>query len=202
MTDLLIATQNQHKIQEFREMFSALPNITWKSLADVGLATMEVEETGDTFAANAILKAQAYGEAAGIITFADDSGLVVDALDGAPGVYSARYGAPERKTDQDRYEFLLNNLKGISERAARFVCVIAVYVPRQPMHTAKGTVEGNIATEPRGKNGFGYDPVFLMDDGRTLAEYSPDEKHTISHRGRALQAVLPYLQDVLNTQSL
>lgn len=197
MTDLLIATQNTHKIEEYRQMLSINPDMAWLSLADVGLGDMQVEETGDTFTANAILKATGYGEVSQCITFADDSGLVVDALGGAPGVYSARYGSPEVTTDQGRYEFLLKNIQGVANRSARFVCVIAVYVPGQPVHTVEGRLEGQIALAPRGTNGFGYDPVFMLPDGRTLAEYAPSEKHSISHRGRALQAMLPYLKKAL-----
>jgi XTP/dITP diphosphohydrolase len=196
---LLVATQNRHKIKEFSELLADLPDITWLSLDDVGLAGLDVAETGTTFAENAALKAQAYCQASGLVTMADDSGLIVDALDGAPGVYSARYGGPAVTTDRERYELLLKNLAAIpqAKRTARFACVVAIAVPGQPIEFAYGTVEGHIADGPRGNNGFGYDPVFLLPDGRTLAEYTSPEKNQISHRARALQAALPILRRVL-----
>jgi len=199
MTDLLVATQNRGKLDEYRDMLNELGDINWLSLWDVGLAGMEVEESGSTFEENARLKAVAYAEATGIFTLADDSGLMVDALDGAPGIYSARYGAPAAGSDQERYDLLLHNLQGVphEKRTARFVCVIAMASPGQPVHFAPGSVEGHIATAPRGEHGFGYDPVFLLPDGRTMAQLSPDEKHIISHRGNALRAALPILRELL-----
>lgn len=199
MTDLLVATQNRGKLDEYRDMLDALGDINWLSLWDVGLAEMEVEESGSTFEENARLKAATYVEAAGIFTLADDSGLVVDALEGAPGVYSARYGAPAVTTDQERYALLLHNLQNVphAKRTARFVCVIAIAPPGQPIQLASGSVEGHIATAPHGSNGFGYDPVFLLPDGRTMAQLPPDEKHVISHRGNALRDALPILRKLL-----
>jgi XTP/dITP diphosphohydrolase len=198
MTKLLIATQNSHKINEYREMLAALgDDIQWLSLSDVGLSSMQVAETGTTFEDNATLKALAYGEKAGFITLADDSGLVVNALGGAPGVYSARYGAPEITTDRGRYEFLLRNLDSVTDRSAAFVCVIAIYAPSGDIHTVRGEVAGRITDSPRGAYGFGYDPVFELPDGRTAAELTPPDKHRISHRGRALQQALPLLQNLL-----
>lgn len=193
---LLVATQNQHKVEEYREMLHGLGDITWLSLWDVDLGNMQVAETGATFESNARLKADAYCKASGLITLADDSGLVVDALNGEPGVYSARYGAPEAVTDQDRYRLLLHKLRGVSHsrRAARFECVVAIAVPNGNIQVAYGTVEGRIADAPCGQNGFGYDPVFILEDGRTMAQLSSQEKNQISHRGRALQAALPILR--------
>lgn len=199
MTRVLIATQNSHKIEEYRQILTDLGALNWLSLSDVGLHDMQVAETGTTFATNATLKAEAYGQRAGVITLADDSGLVVEALDGAPGVYSARYGAPEVTTDQGRYELLLRNLHGITERQAYFVCVIAIFVPGKATHTVEGRVYGDIGHQPRGHNGFGYDPVFMLENGYSLAELSPDDKHEISHRGQALRHALPYLDAVINT---
>lgn len=191
---LLVASTNPGKLTEFRQLMADLP-VEWLSLADVGLKRMDVEETGDTFAANAILKAQAYSAASGLPTLADDSGLVVDALNGAPGVYSARYGptAPERNTR------LLSALDGIplEKRTARFVCVIAARLPDGVLITAEGTVEGWVGlpgSVPRGENGFGYDPVFEMGNGKTMAELLSAEKNTISHRGRALAKLYPILR--------
>lgn len=202
MTKLLIASQNSHKIHEYRDMLTELgSDIEWLSLNEVGLGDMEVDETGETFVDNAVLKARTYGEKAKIITMADDSGLVVPALDGAPGVYSARYGTPEITTDRGRYEFLLKNLEGITELNAYFICVIAIYTPHGTIDTVEGRIEGRITHAPRGQNGFGYDPIFELADGRTIAELPPHEKHTISHRGRALQQVLPHLKKVLAEQS-
>ncbi|MBI5931199.1 MAG: RdgB/HAM1 family non-canonical purine NTP pyrophosphatase [Chloroflexi bacterium] len=193
---LLVATKNQGKLKEYQEILDGLGDIEWLSLWDVGLGHMEVEETGATFEENAGLKAEAYANAAGMLTLADDSGLVVDALNGAPGVYSARYGAPEAATDIQRYQLLLKNLASVEmpQRTARFACVVGIGLPEQAPEFAVGYVEGHVGFEPRGSNGFGYDPVFLLPDGRTMAELPSDEKHRISHRGRALQAALPILQ--------
>ncbi len=195
---LLVASTNPGKLVELRELMADLP-VTWLSLADVGLNNMDVEETGDSFAANAILKAQAYSAASGLPTLADDSGLVVDALNGAPGVYSARYGptAPERNAK------LLKALDGIAfeQRTARFVSVIAVALPGGVLITAEGSVEGQVGmpgSVPRGENGFGYDPVFVMDGGKTMAELPSAEKNKISHRGRALAKLHPILRCVFD----
>lgn len=184
---LLVATQNKGKLAEYRELLADI-EAEWVDLQEVGLGAMEVEETGDTFAANAILKARAYSEASGLLTLADDSGLVVDALNGAPGVFSARYGAPDVTTDQGRYEKLLSHLQDVpmEKRTARFKCVVALTAPGQEVLTAEGTLEGKIAFAPRGNHGFGYDPIFLLEDGRTLAELPPEEKNRISHRHNAL----------------
>ncbi len=163
-----------------------------KQLADVGLAELAVEETGDTFEANALLKARAYGAASGLPTLADDSGIVVDALNGAPGVYSARYAA----TAEARNAKLLKGLEGVPQvqRTARFVAVIALVMPEGITITSEGHVEGYVADAPRGTNGFGYDPVFLLDDGRAFAELPTAEKNLISHRGRALAKLQPILR--------
>lgn len=202
MKHLLVATRNPGKLNEYRQLLDDLPDVTWYSLADVGLDDMEVAETGTTFAENARLKAHAYMQAAGLITLADDSGLVVDALDGAPGVYSARYGKPQVTTAEGRYQLLLDNLADVppADRTARFVCVIAIALPGQSMDevaVVEGTIEGRIGYNPRGDNGFGYDPVFELPDGRTLAELPSEEKNPISHRGRALQKAEPLLRDYL-----
>ncbi len=191
MQNLLVATSNPGKLNEFRLLIADLP-VNWLSLKDVGLDHMDVEETGDTFAANALLKAQAYCAASGIPTLADDSGIVVDALGGAPGVKSARY-AP---TAEERNIRLLKALEGVhyERRTVRFVCVIALVMPDQLTVMAEGRVEGHAGTEPRGTNGFGYDPIFVLDDGRTMAELPSQEKNTLSHRGRALARLSPVLR--------
>ncbi|KAB2906244.1 MAG: RdgB/HAM1 family non-canonical purine NTP pyrophosphatase [Anaerolineae bacterium] len=195
---LLVATTNRGKLAEYCELLADI-DVEWVDLQDVGLGTMEVAETEDTFAANAILKARAYCEASGLLTLADDSGLVVDALEGAPGVYSARYGAPEVTTDRGRYEKLLAALQDVplEKRTARFKCVVALAAPDQEIVTVEGKIEGRIAFSPRGSNGFGYDPVFLLSDGRTLAELPSAEKNRISHRGNALEKAQPLLIELI-----
>jgi XTP/dITP diphosphohydrolase len=199
MQKVLVATGNPGKVREYRDMLNDLA-LEWLSLKDVGLDQMEVEETGSTFAENAILKARAYHAASGgLLTLADDSGLEVFALNGAPGVYSARYGAPEVSTEQGRYQKLLATLADIPAegRGARFVCVIAILAAGQEVMTVEGHLEGSIGWEARGSHGFGYDPVFVMPDGRHLAELLPEEKNPISHRGVALQKALPLLRQIL-----
>lgn len=195
---LLVATTNPGKLKEYKELLSDL-SVEWVSLPDVGLGNMDVEETGSTFEENAILKAKAYCAASGLITLADDSGIEVDALNGAPGIYSARYGAPEVKTDQGRLEKLQRDVKDVpdEQRTARFICVVAIALPDGEVHTAKGRWEGRLAYAPRGTNGFGYDPIFITADGRTSAELAPEEKNRISHRALALEAAHPYLRSVI-----
>ncbi len=191
MKTLLVATTNLGKLEEFREWFARYP-VRFVSLAEVGLAGMDVEETGITFTDNALLKANAYQRASGLATLADDSGIIVDALNGAPGVYSARY-AP---TVAERNAKLLNALQGIppEQRTARFVCVIALVTGDGLTVSAEGTIEGRVANAARGDYGHGYDPVFLLPDGRTMAELSAEEKNRTSHRGRALARLDPVLQ--------
>ena len=188
---LLIASGNAGKLKEMQEIM-ANSGVTCVSLADVGLADMEVRETGSTFEANALLKARAYAKASKLATLADDSGLAVDALDGAPGIYSARYGP----TPQVRIEKLLFALREVpqGQRQAHFVSVAAVVTLDQVTLMAEGTLAGQIGMAPRGTHGFGYDPVFLLPDGRTLAEVESAEKNIISHRGRALAKLEPLLR--------
>ena len=185
MQDLLIATGNQHKLGEYQALLSDLPfNVL--SLRDVGI-TEEVEETGTTFRANAQLKAEAYCQQSGLLTLADDSGLEIAALNGAPGVYSARYGGV---AGAEQLALVLKQLEGLPfhERMARFVCVIAVTAPGQPVEFVEGTVAGVIEFAPKGTNGFGYDPIFyLLERGVTMAELSAAEKNKISHRAIAMQ---------------
>lgn len=160
----------------------------------------EPEENGATFEANAIIKAEAWSAATGLPALADDSGLVVDALGGAPGIYSARYA----ETPAARIERVLAELREATDsaqRTARFMCAVALAVPGRPTLTREGRVEGWIGFAPRGEGGFGYDPIFELTEpphiGRTMAELSADEKHALSHRGRALQALLPELRRML-----
>jgi XTP/dITP diphosphohydrolase len=208
MTDhkILIATGNPGKLREYQAMLADL-GVACVSKGDAGLDGFDVPETGDTFEANARLKAAAYAQKSGLPTLADDSGLVVDALDGAPGVYSARYAGPGA-TDADRYQKLLAALEDVPEtaRTAHFQCVIALAEPDGAIvTTAAGTCEGRIAFAPRGENGFGFDPVFVLaadsgHRGRTMAELPDADKNRISHRARALQVLIPdfkgWLRDV------
>ena len=186
---LLFGTRNKNKLEEIRQIVDASFDIA--SLADIGL-DMDVEETEPTIPGNAILKAKAYYKASGIPTFADDTGLEVDALDGAPGVYSARYAGPGA-TYTANVEKLLAALEGEQQRTARFRTVIAYY-NGEDLFTFEGIVEGVITDEPRGVGGFGYDPVFLPEAyEETFAEMPSEDKHAISHRGRAIRKFAHYL---------
>lgn len=194
--DLLIGSGNKDKA---RELMRLLADSSWvvKSLADFD-AVEEPEETEDTFDGNALLKARYYSEKFGVPCVADDSGLEVDALDGAPGVYSARY-AGEDCSYGDNNEKLLGALseKSTDERNGRFVCVAAFVDGNGTEHVERGTVDGSIATACRGDQGFGYDPIFVPDgNDRTFAEMTPEEKHKNSHRGRAFEKMGRYLEDV------
>lgn len=182
---LLIATSNVGKKAEFAALLAGL-GYELSSLSDLGLA-QTVEETGDTFEQNALLKARHYAALTGLLTLADDSGLEVDALDGEPGVRSARYAGSEA-SDADRYRLLLARLADIpwEQRSARFRCVIALVWPDGQAETAEGVCEGLIALGPRGCHGFGYDPVFYIPEyGVTMAELAPEVKNRTSHRARA-----------------
>jgi XTP/dITP diphosphohydrolase len=180
---LLIATKNQGKVREYRELLADLP-FQVLSLADVGIDA-DVEETGTTFEENAILKARTYARLSGLLTWADDSGLAVDALGGWPGVHSARAAGPNA-TDADRIALLLQKMAGLPEeaRGAAFHCVVAIATPVGQVWTTEGTCRGVILTAPRGRGGFGYDPVFWVPSlGKTFAELPSQAKNAISHRG-------------------
>ena len=182
---LLIATHNHGKVREYRQLLYGLPH-QLLSLDNVGIVD-DVPETGHTYAENALLKARAYAQQSGLLTLADDSGLEVDALNGAPGVRSARY-AGDHANDAGRVQYLLRRLRDVplAERTARFRCVIALVWPEGREELMEGTCEGIIVEEPRGSQGFGYDPIFLVaSDSRTMAELSADEKNRISHRAHA-----------------
>jgi XTP/dITP diphosphohydrolase len=163
------------------------------SLAEADVDAPEVVETGRSYLENAVAKAVAVARASGLPALADDSGLEVDALDGRPGVTSARYGGP-LLTDAERSARLLRELEGVPRprRSARFRAVVVLALPGGERHVREGMLEGHITTAPRGTNGFGYDPVFELDDGRTLAEIG-DEKQQLSHRSRALRAMMEVL---------
>lgn len=204
MVKLLVATNNPGKVREYAELLVDVSGpVSFTLPAQEGL-TFEVEETGETFEENARIKARAFAQASGLLTLADDSGLEVDALDGAPGVRSARYAGP-RANDVDRYRKLLRTLADVPEgqRSARFRCVVAVGLPDGTLYTAEGLCEGEIGFSPKGEHGFGYDPVFVVQghQGKTMAELSPDVKNQISHRARALQAIRPVLARLLSESS-
>ena len=190
---LLLASNNAGKLREVRALLADLRVV---SPADLGFE-LDVEETGQTFAANAELKARAYAAASGYIALADDSGLEVDALGGTPGVRSARYGAPDLD-DEGRYLQLLSELQSYpepSQRIARFRCAISAISPDGRQCRAEGTCEGLIAQSPTGSNGFGYDPVFFVPNhNATMAQLDAATKNSLSHRGQALAAVIPLLK--------
>ena len=196
-TKLLIATTNRGKLKEYREMLDGIP-FDVVSLEDVGI-TLDVEETGETFEENAILKAKTYAAMSGLLTLADDSGLEVAALGGEPGVRSARY-AGEGATSQQRNDLLLRNLEAAdgTDRSARFRCVIAVASPDGDwVRTVEGACEGTIAHEMKGETGFGYDPLFIVPEyGAHMAELTMAQKNRISHRGRAVERAKPLLAEV------
>ncbi len=186
---LVLASKNQHKLVEMQTILGQL-GLEVVLQSELGI-DVDVEETGTTFAENALLKAKAVMGASGMAAIADDSGLVVDALNGAPGVYSARYG--NKNSDAERTAFLLENMADVPEqqRTGRFVSAIACALPDGRVVTAEGVCEGTILFETRGDNGFGYDPVFYVPRiGKTFAEADGAEKNAISHRGKALEAFL------------
>ena len=181
----VLATHNPGKLREMGEILKDF-GIEVVSPRDLGI-TVDVEETGTTFAENALLKAKAICKAAGLPAIADDSGLCVDALNGAPGVYSARYGG-EGLDDKGRYMLLLSSLRGAPTRAAHFACAVACAFPNGDTLTAEGRCDGSIAYAPLGEGGFGYDPVFLLPGtGKTFGQLTQEEKSAVSHRGRALK---------------
>jgi XTP/dITP diphosphohydrolase len=192
---LVLATRNPGKTTEIRDLLSDFP-IEIRNLNDFG-PIPEVEEDGTSFEENAYKKAAFAARVLGFPALADDSGLVVEALGGAPGVYSARY-AGEKATDSDRCDKLLRAMKGQKHRAAAFECVISIAVPEGPALTYEARCEGEIAHQPRGHNGFGYDPVFFYPAyNKTFAEMSMAEKSGISHRGLALQELRSEFEKVM-----
>ena len=194
---LLVATHNPGKVREYQTLLAGLPlEVTYLDAEGIML---EVEETGHTFAENAVLKATTYAHASGLWTWADDSGLEVDALGGAPGVYSSRY-AGSGASDADRYRKLLDALTGVpwQQRTARFRCVVALATPAGDVQTVDGACEGIIAFGPAGSNGFGYDPVFYLPSrGLTMAQLPAEDKNETSHRGRAARAAETMLEAML-----
>jgi XTP/dITP diphosphohydrolase len=191
---LVLASKNPKKLTEMQDILSQL-GVEVCLESEVG-ADVDVEETGETFEENSRLKAQAVMEATGLPSVADDSGLCVDALGGAPGVYSARYGGAELN-DEGRYRLLLENLRG-QPRGAKFVSAITCCFPNGDVLTARGECPGTIAFAPMGEGGFGYDPVFFVPGmKKTFAQLTPEEKNAISHRGKALSAFQEKLEEYL-----
>lgn len=192
MKEIMIATSNAHKVEEFREMLEPL-GIQVRSLLDLE-EKVEIEETGTTFAENAMIKALSVHERLGIPVISDDSGLEVDAMDKAPGVYSARflgYDTPYEEKNQ----YIMDQVKG-KTRTARYVCAIAYVEEDGAGHVFTDVVEGEIADHARGEKGFGYDPIFYYPPyGATLAEVSEEKKNAISHRGRALAQLIAYMKE-------
>ena len=192
---LVLASRNKKKLVEMQEILSAL-GVEVVMEADVGV-DVDVEETGTTFAENAALKARAVCEASGLPAIADDSGLCVDALNGAPGVYSARYGG-EELDDVGRYKLLLENMRGQLDRRCGFVSAICCVFPNGDELTALGECRGTLAYAAKGENGFGYDPIFFVPEmKKTFAQLTADEKNEISHRGKALRAFKEQLESYL-----
>jgi XTP/dITP diphosphohydrolase len=193
---ILIATANQGKVNEIRDLVTDLP-IVFLSLADVKNPP-DVVEDESTFEGNALKKARALAQATGMVTLADDSGLCVDALDGRPGVLSARY-AGEGKTDAEKCLHLLKEMEPVpdDQRTARFTCVIALVTPSGEQHLFRGACEGRITRELHGTAGFGYDPIFYFEPAdRTFAEMDRQSKNEVSHRGRALRELARFLEKV------
>ena len=193
MKKFIIASNNKAKVKELDRILNPL-GITAVTAVSEGIDLGDVEETGNTFAENAYIKALSAYKKTGMPCVADDSGLMVDALGGEPGVYSARYA----DTDEKRIEKLLYNLKGIpaEKRGAHFVCSICCIIDENTIIRAEGTSSGIISEESHGQNGFGYDPVFMTDSGKTFAELTAEEKDAISHRGRALRELYDKLSQI------
>ena len=193
---LVLASKNAKKLVEMNDILSHL-GIEVCSEAEAGV-DLEVEETGTTFEENSMLKAKAVMEASGLPAIADDSGLCVDCLNGAPGVYSARYGG-EGLSDEERYRMLLENMRGQMPRTAKFVSVITCCFPNGDTLTARGECPGTIAYAPMGEGGFGYDPVFFVPERKkTFAQLTAEEKNAISHRGTALKLFKEQLERYLS----
>ena len=193
---LVAATSNKHKLGEFRRILQPLGIEVISALEAVG-HSLEIEETGSTFMENSAQKAEAIYKATGLPTFADDSGLCIDAMGGAPGIYSARYGG-ENTPHSEKIKLILKELDGVADekRTARFVAAIYCVLNDEHAISCEGSVEGKIGYEPKGKDGFGYDPIFMVGE-RSFAEHSDAEKDAISHRGIALREFCAKLEKAL-----
>ncbi len=198
MNKLLIATNNKGKVHEMRDLLKDI-QAELVTPADIGL-TLEVDEDGKTYAENAMKKALAFAKASDLISLADDSGLEVDVLNGAPGLHSARYLPKPGATDADRRAFLLQNLKDEPRPwSARFRATIAIAIPGGNIELTEGKCEGEIVPEERGTGGFGYDPIFFIPElGRTMAELAMDEKNRLSHRALAILHAKPILKKIFD----
>ena len=187
------ASNNAGKLKELRRILEQMGHEV-KSLRDLCI-DLDPEETGTTFAENARIKAEAFCKASGLPTVADDSGLCVDALHGAPGVYSARY-AGEHGNDRANNELLLKNMDGVSDRTCRFVCAMALALPGQETRIFRGECEGRLLTALEGEGGFGYDPLFLYESGKTFGQMTAEEKNQVSHRFHAVEKMREVLREL------
>ncbi|HYK74850.1 MAG TPA: XTP/dITP diphosphatase [Pseudoneobacillus sp.] len=202
MREIVIATKNKGKAKEFDRLFSK-HGFAVKTLLDFP-EIKDIDETGETFEENAKLKAEAVAHQLGHPVIADDSGLIVDALDGQPGIYSARYAGLE-KSDEANMDKVLTELQDVPDekRTARFYCALAIAIPGKQTYTVFGTCEGKILFERRGTNGFGYDPIFfVLEKGLAMAELSSDEKNTISHRAKALEKLEKELDVIFASETI
>ena len=193
---VVLASKNKHKLVEISKITEKF-GIELILQSDLGI-DIDVEETGTTFEENSFIKAEAVMKASGLPALADDSGIAVDALNGEPGVYSARYGFDDTLDDWGRLELLLKNTENVpdGQRQAQFVCVITLVTPENRVIQARGEIHGELTREARGENGFGYDPIFYYPPfGKTTAEMSPEEKNQVSHRGNALRVFYDKLKE-------
>ena len=193
---VVLASKNKHKLVEISKITEKF-GIELVLQSELGI-DIDVEETGTTFEENSFIKAEAVMKASGLPALADDSGIAVDALNGEPGVYSARYGFDDTLDDWGRLELLLKNTEHVpdGQRQAQFVCVITMVTPAGEVIQARGEIHGELTREPRGENGFGYDPIFYYPPfGKTTAELSPEEKNSVSHRGNALRVFYDKLKE-------
>ena len=193
---VVLASKNQHKLVEISKITEKF-GIELVLQSELGV-DIDVEENGSTFEENSLIKAKAVMEATGLPALADDSGIAVDALNGEPGIYSARYGFDASLDDWGRLELLLKNTEHVpdGQRQAQFVCVITMITPAGEIIQARGEIHGELLREPRGENGFGYDPIFYYPPyGKSTAEMSPEEKNQVSHRGRALRVFYEKLKE-------
>ena len=193
---VVLASKNAHKLTEISQI-TRLFDMELVLQSDLGV-DIDVEENGSTFEENSFIKAEAVMKATGLPALADDSGIAVDALNGEPGIYSARYGFDESLDDWGRLELLLKNTEQVpdGQRQAKFVCVITMVTPEGQTIQARGEIHGELTREPRGENGFGYDPIFFYPPlGKTTAELSPAEKNAVSHRANALKVFYEKLKE-------
>ena len=192
MNEIIVASNNNHKVEELKKIFS---NVKLYSLKNLGIK-IEIEENGKSFIENSLIKCKTIFNLVGKPVIADDSGLAVDQLNGAPGIFSARYGKPEFD-DKMRYEYLLSNIDFTKPTDASFVCALSLYVTNGRIFTVQEEVRGKIINHPIGENGFGYDPVFFIPElNKTYAQLTDDEKNKISHRGKASKVMSKIICDI------